>query len=128
MKMLICWQGNGLSAIDKFTPHEARERIINLEERHKSRRSLVWAEIGEAPLVQSLEYLAKIAELTKRGLNAGTTGDLEKLYLDFGWEIDCSLLKSLKTIETVQDLNPVSTALRIIYYPGWKIQPDICKA
>ena len=106
-----------LIATEKLTSHEARDKLIKLEEQHKDRRSLVWAEFKEAPLAQSLEHLAKIASLTNRGFNAGTLNDMEKLYADFGWEIDCSMLKSLKSIDKEHDYNAVSTAIRVIYLP-----------
>jgi hypothetical protein len=72
--------------------------------------------LGESPLALSLEHLAKIAGLSGKGLNAGKLDDLENLYAEYGWEIDCSMLKSLKTIETARDFNAVSTAINSIYY------------
>jgi len=109
--------GKELMAIEKLAPHEARKKIINLEEKHKYRRSLVWAELGDAPLAKSLEYLAKISNLTMKGLNAGTIADLEKLYIEYGWEIDYSMLKTLKYIEKEADFDAVLKVINTIYTP-----------
>ncbi len=96
---------------------EARARIRKLEEDHGRRRGLVWAELGEAPLVCALEHVAVVAELSGTGLAAGTVGDLEKGYAGFGWKVDDSAIRAFAGIESPADLEAVKSAVRSVYLP-----------
>jgi len=71
----------------------ARKKILQLENEHKRRRSLVWKEIVESPLAVSLEYLAVIATYTQKKLVAGTINDIFGDYINFGYKIDDAVLK-----------------------------------
>ena len=51
-------------ALGSLPAHEARKKLLEIEERHGRRRSLVWAELGEAPLAYALESLATLAQVT----------------------------------------------------------------
>jgi hypothetical protein len=107
-----------LVALDRAPAHEARDKIKELDIRHGRRRSLVWAELGEAPLACALEHLAAIAEYTKTGLAAGAVIDLAAGYCRYGWQADDGVLRALAQVENSADLEAVSSAIRSIY-PPW---------
>jgi hypothetical protein len=101
----------------QMTPQDARELLLKLEEKHKTRRQLVWAELGESSLACALEGLALMAETTGRGLAAGTLEDMISGYVDIGWHADDAILKALAQVETQEDLEAVRTAIRAVYLP-----------
>lgn len=104
-------------ALSNMPAHDARLKLLDLEKHHSSRRTLVWAELGEAPLACSLEHLAEIAKLTQTGLSAGTIDDLASGYRNQGWKVDDCVLKALSHIENDSDFKAISTAIRSIYSP-----------
>lgn len=106
-----------LLALEKLPPHEARNKLPELFKQHGRRKPLVWTELGESPLVQALEYLAALAEVTKSGLAAGNVEELAAGYQRFGWKADDAIIRALSFIGRPEDLNAVSTAIRSIYIP-----------
>ncbi len=106
-----------LESLAKEPPHKATDAIAKYEERHGVRRASVWAELGEAPLAQALEYLAIMAKITKSGLAAGKVEDLSAKYQSEGWLADDAVLRALAQVDRAEDLNAVQTAVRSIYLP-----------
>lgn len=98
-------------------PHDARNTIKTLEDRHHKRRELVWAELGDAPLVCALEHLFRLAEKTKHTMAAGTTDDLSVAYRSCGWMADDAVLRALACVNKPEDLEAVSAAIRAVYLP-----------
>jgi len=106
-----------LQALSNEPPHAAREKIIELEKKHRERRKLVWAELGEAPLAKALEPLSTMAKITQNGLAAGSAKDLAVGYNNGGWKADDALLQALSVISRTSDLAPVAAAIRAVYLP-----------
>jgi hypothetical protein len=97
--------------------HDARLKLKEFEKRHGSRRSLVWAELGEAPLACTLEHFVSIAELTKTSLAVGTVEDMADGYRNYGWKVDDSVMRALSQVENNADFEAISTAIRSVYLP-----------
>ena len=106
-----------LMALDKAPAHEARTKIEKLEKQHGCRRSLVWAELGDAPLACALEHLATIAETTKAGLAAGVVDDLAAGFSSHGWRADDGVIGALAQVDGTDALKAVTTAIRTVYLP-----------
>jgi hypothetical protein len=106
-----------LQALGKLPAHEARNKLLEMEKRHGCRRTLVWAELGEAQLAQALEHLAALAETTKSGMTAGTAEDLAAGYDSHGWKADNAIIRSLSLVEKPEDLEAISTAICSVYKP-----------
>jgi hypothetical protein len=106
-----------LDTLDSVTPFKAREKILELENDHRSRRDLVWAELGEAPLAQALEHLSVLAQTTTKALIAGTITDIANEYQNTGWQADDAMLRALSCIEKQEDIEVVTKAIRAIYTP-----------
>jgi hypothetical protein len=106
-----------LLALSKVPAHQARNKILELENQHGSRRHLVWAELGEAPLACALEHLAILADITKTSLAAGQVEDLAGVYSSHGWKADDAVVRSLAIAGTTADFEVISTAIRSIYLP-----------
>lgn len=106
-----------LMALAKVPVHEARVKILELEKQHGRRRSLVWAELGDAPLACALEHLATIAEITKTGLAAGSVDDLAAGYRNHGWRVDDGVIRALYQVNSSAELDAVTTAIRSVYLP-----------
>lgn len=106
-----------LMALAKAPAHEARAKIKELEKQHGRRRSLVWAELGNAPLACAAEHLATIAESTKSSLAAGSVDDLAAGYRSHGWWVDDGVIRALAQVESSADFDAVTTAIRSVYFP-----------
>ncbi len=106
-----------LMGLVKAPAHQSREKIKALEKQHGRRRSLVWAELGEAPLACALKHLLTIAEITKSGLAAGSVGDLAAGYQSQGWQVDDGVIRALAQVDTSSDFEAVTAAIRSVYLP-----------
>lgn len=106
-----------LRKIQNLSAHEARNRLKDLDKRHKERRKLVWAELGDGPLACAMESLAALADLTGNPLNAGTVNDLAGAYRSSGWRADDGVLRALACVSKQEDLEAVTTAIRAVYLP-----------
>lgn len=106
-----------LTGLAKAPAHEARAKIKDFEKQHCRRRSLVWAELGDAPLACAVEHLATIAENTKNGLAAGAMNDLAAGYRSYGWRVDDGVLRALAQVDSSANFEAVTTAIRSVYLP-----------
>ncbi|KAF1075923.1 BREX-1 system phosphatase PglZ type B [Halodesulfovibrio sp. MK-HDV] len=99
----------------KLPPHLARKKILELEKQHGHRRSLIWAELNEAPLACALEHLASVAKETAINLAAGTVEELATKYANYGWQVDDAVLRSLAYTESISSFEAIKTAIRSCY-------------
>lgn len=106
-----------LCKLDNMPAHKARERILELDKSHRERRKLVWVELGESPLALALRHLAILSEITSNSMTAGSVKDLASSYADTGWKADAAVMHSLSFVETEDDLQAVTTAIRSVYMP-----------
>jgi hypothetical protein len=106
-----------LSALGNCPAHEARAKILELEQRHRARRDLVWAELGEAPLATAMQYVAILADATQQSLAAGDLTDLTGGYRTRGWQADDAALQALAVSARDEDVKAISTAIRAVYLP-----------
>jgi hypothetical protein len=106
-----------LIPLAKLPAHKARAKIKELEKQHGHRRSLVWAELGDAPLACALEHLAIIAEITQSSLAAGSVDDLAAGYCSHGWRVDDGVIRALAQIQSSADFDAVTSAIRSVYLP-----------
>jgi len=113
-----------LKKISNMPPHKARKLLIELEENHGERRSLVWTGLGESPLACALQWLAVIADITANSLAAGTIDDLVLGYRETGWKADSALVKALSCVDKQADVEAVHESIRAIYSP-WAVASAI---
>ena len=106
-----------LLALESVAPHIARKKIIELEEKHGSRRKLVWTELGYSPLAKALKPLALLAAVTEQELPSGNLHDLEIAYRTHGWKADAAMLEALSISSAEEAHHAISTAIRVIYTP-----------
>ncbi len=106
-----------LLALSQRPEHDARKRILELEEAHAPRRKLVWTELGESPLSLAIKHLAVAAEVSKTTLAAGSVNDLQTRYAEQGWLADDAVLSALACVDKAADVEAVTAAVRAIYLP-----------
>ena len=106
-----------LLALSNMPAHKAIAQLKDLEQAHGGRRSLVWAELGEASLALALKHLATMAEHAKTALAAGTVTDLANGYASTGWKVDDGVMRALAEVTSNDNLNAVTTAIRSVYLP-----------
>ena len=103
---------NGLNALP---PHEARNRLAELEKRHHQRRLLVWAELEEAPLARALKHLAVLAETTAISIAAGSPQEMAAAYDHSGWLADDAVVHALAGVAKNEDFGAVTSAICAVY-------------
>ena len=106
-----------LMFLAKAPAHEARAIVTKLEKQHSRRRSLIWAELGDAPLACALEHLAIVAEKTQNSLAVGSVEDLTASYFSQGWRVDDAVIRALAQVNSSSNFEAVTTAIRSIYLP-----------
>ena len=107
----------GLAALKNVAPSTAREKILELESDHGSRRSTVWGRLGMAPLATALEHLAVIAAVTKNQLASGNAEELAGRYSNAGWKADDAVLKALASRGRQEERAAIEETVRAIYLP-----------
>jgi hypothetical protein len=98
-------------------PHKACQHLKELDKSHQDRRSLVWAELGEAPLSCALDDLCTLADVTEHSLAAGDASDLVAAYQVSGWRADAAVLAALFQVKKNEDFEAVQAVIRAIYLP-----------
>ena len=106
-----------LLAVGKMHEAGARARIIELEQQHGARRSLVWAKMGEAPLAAALWHLAELAKLSANALGGADRTHAAQLYAESGWRVDNAAMIALATAKSAADSTAVGAAVKAMYRP-----------
>ncbi|MHC1757052.1 MAG: BREX-1 system phosphatase PglZ type B [Methanosarcina sp.] len=106
-----------LTALSSMPSHEARKKLAELENQHKSRRSMVWSELGESPLALAMKHLSVLASSTTTALAAGAVDDLTAGYTNAGWRADDAMMKALVCVESEEDLEVVKNVIQSVYTP-----------
>lgn len=107
-----------LETLPDLPPEEARARIKALEAAHAVRRTQVWTRLGQSPLAEALEPLARLAELTRETLSGQTLQELATAYSTGGFQADLALIDTLAAARSdvhLQLLGRVATPL----YQAW---------
>jgi len=118
-----------LAALDSLSPSVARNRLLELEGKHATRRSSVWAELGDAPLAFALEHLANLAARTADVFPAGDVDVMQRAYAETGWQIDTAALDATVEASSAQDRAAVDAALHAVYTPWlWQTAKDLQEA
>ena len=104
----------GLSGLD---PDAARRKIVELEQSHGERRSWVWASLESAPLAQAIEHLATMARVTESMAWGTSMSEVMQKYADDGWVADLAVLDALASVERLENVRAVRSAVRTVYRP-----------
>ncbi len=106
-----------LLSLFSMTARDAIKKLKLLENQHCGRRQLVWAELGESSLACALEHLAKMAAYSCENLNGASLDGILDTYQTSGWRVDDEVLQALSCIESVDDYDAVTAAIRAVYLP-----------
>ena len=79
-----------LAAAVKLSPKEARAAVAELEQTHGPRREWLWARLGESPVAQVLEPLARLTEATAVAIGGATPDEIADTYANIGWQADAA--------------------------------------
>ena len=108
---------DNLMVLSEQTPALARQALRKLDSVHGMRRDWVWAKLGEAPLAQALEHLARLAQATETPLEGATPTVLAEQYVTRGWQADAAALSALATVEKAVHVATVKVAVEAVYRP-----------
>lgn len=107
---------NDLCALADSPPGAARQAIKGLWQEHQARRSWVWTQLGDSPLVEALEHLERVAEVARAPLSTATVDEAVDDYTERGWQVDEAALRALQCAGDGHR-STVSGALEAIYRP-----------
>jgi len=106
-----------LSACAAMDAAQARTAIATAEKEHGARRGWLWSRMGQSPLAQALEHLARLAELSAAAPIGATPADLAASYQQSGWRVDEAATLAMGAVQTKADTDAVGAAVRAIYLP-----------
>jgi hypothetical protein len=104
-----------LGQLAGLSSREAAEKIIALEQLHRSRRDTLWSRLGEAPLAEALEPLARLAAATETNLPGNDLAALASAYTEEGWQVDAALVVTIAAARTREVV--VARAADTVYRP-----------
>lgn len=104
-----------LLKIVTLEPSAAANQVLELEQKHKSRRETLWAEMGHAPLASALKHLAEIAQAFLSPLNGGTVSDFARHYSETGWRIDAAARMAMAIAQDADLEKPIYVVLETLY-------------
>ena len=108
---------HALLGLEKSTPAEARERVLELEKLHGPRRGWVWAKLGQAPLAHAIGHLARLVEVAATKLGGASVAEMARLYADSAWQADAAALAAAAAVKSTADAQAVGKALNAVYRP-----------
>ena len=108
---------DALSGSADLDPDAARRSILELEHGHSQRRTWVWASLGYAPLAQAIGHLATMVQATERMAWGTSISEIMQQYADYGWVADLAVIDALGSVEKLDDVKAVRSAVRTVYRP-----------
>lgn len=106
-----------LSACAAMDAAQARTAIATAEKEHGARRGWLWSRMGQSPLAQALEHLARLAELSAAAPIGATPAELAASYQQSGWRVDEAATLAMGAVQSKADTDAVGAAVRAVYLP-----------
>ena len=106
-----------LSACAAMDAAQARTAVATAEKEHGARRGWLWSRMGQSPLAQALEHLARLAELSAAAPIGATPAELAASYQQSGWRVDEAATLAMGAVHTKADTDAVGAAVRAVYLP-----------
>lgn len=106
-----------LSACAAMDAAQARTAIATAEKEHGARRGWLWSRMGQSPLAQALEHLARLAELSEAAPIGTTPAELAASYQQSGWRVDEAAAQAMGAVLSKADTDAVGAAVRAVYLP-----------
>jgi hypothetical protein len=112
---------DGLMSLSELNVEAARNKVLDLEKIHASRRGWVWSKLGKSPLANLIGYLSFLVRLTTRIIvNGNTVIELANSYQEEGYKIDFTTLLMLEIVQkdgSSQDVEAARVAIHSVYKP-----------
>lgn len=108
---------NALSACLSMDAAQARTAIASAEKEHGARRGWLWSRMGQSPLAQALEHLARLAELSAAAPIGATPVELAASHQQSGWRVDEAATQAMGAVHSKADTDAVGAAVRAVYLP-----------
>jgi hypothetical protein len=106
-----------LQKVSKLLKKEILVKLRALAGEHEVRKNWVWAELGYAPLINSLHHLLKMTEQALAPYPSSSIDELTDYYIKKGYLIDQAMRKSLAAVKTEKDKLVIKSLIIAIYKP-----------
>lgn len=107
-----------LGKLASASVEEACDAVTKLEAEHGRRRQWVWSQLGEAPLANALEPLARLAAVARSPIGDGSVSETARSYASAGWKCDSAALEALAATSIEPNASLVRIAV-VRMYEGW---------
>jgi hypothetical protein len=107
-------------ALVKTVKLDAKDALVilyELEKEHKVRRTWVWFEIGNSPLVDALQYLVQMASIVLESFPSSSIEELKTYYTSKGFTADQYMRKSLAAVKSEKDKKIIKSVIQLFYLP-----------
>jgi hypothetical protein len=84
-----------LDGLPRLSQPEACAEVKRLEAEHGQRRDWVWAKMGDSPLAEALDPLARLAKAADKSIGGMAPDDIARVYAERGWQGDRSAREAL---------------------------------
>jgi hypothetical protein len=108
---------SALEVLAGRAPQEVRKQLQILEKEHGERRTWVWAQLGQAPLAQALQYLAELSHLTEHQLAGASASAIVEEYATKGWTTDHAMISALRSVDSQKDGQLIRDVADVLYRP-----------
>lgn len=106
-----------LEAVATMQHNEACEQVMAFEAEHGPRRGWVWTQLGESPLAEALEPLARLASLARSPAGGASVVAMAASYAAEGWRCDRAAIQALSSSRGATEAALVARAVRALYLP-----------
>lgn len=111
-----------LKEIPDMETDKAVQKVEGLEDKHGKRRSSVWSKLGKAPLTDVLKPLYNLARKSQQTLTAESTKKFAAEYVNWGWEVDLSVLRLLDWVYQNKSFEKLIVDLVRFFYEPWLME------
>ncbi len=103
--------------IPKLKITEVQKRLHQLLESHKNRRQTVWYELGNAPLIDALDFLVEMTGICTQSYPSADLKELASCYTATGYKADQTMRQALAAVHSEKDKEAVTGVIIYIYKP-----------
>jgi hypothetical protein len=108
---------DALKKIETISLPKVNAYLKEVVSKHSDRRNTVWFELGQAPLVDAVEFLYKMSLQCSEAYPSDTVQSLIDYYTQSGYLGDYNMRRALAAVSTTLDKETVTKCIRYIYMP-----------
>lgn len=106
-----------LASLSKKHAGDVSAKLTELESKNKERRTWVWTELGQSPLVKALEYLIVMSAICIKSFPFDSIPAMVKYYKTTGYQADQAMRKAYASVKSSKDKEIIEGIITVVYRP-----------